>query len=183
MKVIPPLTITDAMLASSTAIETAPAAYVAGTTYANGAQVSVAGSLGALDCYVSLQSSNVGHTPATSPTFWAYAGTTYAPYSPGTTYADGQRAIDTTNHLVYESLIGSNSNNPLTDETKWSPISNTNRWAMFDVLRSTATIGASPMVVALTPGVRVDAGRRIDRLHVHAESQHPHSPERLRLLL
>jgi hypothetical protein len=42
-------------------------AYAAGTTYAAGALVY--GSDG--DCYVSLQGSNTGHTPSSSPTWWA----------------------------------------------------------------------------------------------------------------
>lgn len=42
-------------------------AYAAGTTYAAGALVY--GSDG--DCYLSLQAANVGHTPASSPTWWA----------------------------------------------------------------------------------------------------------------
>lgn len=157
MKVIPPLVITNAMLTSSTAIETAPAAYAAGTTYPAGATVSVAGLLGALDCYTSLQAANVGNTPASSPTWWAYSCTTYAPYASGTTYALDYRVIDPVAHNVYQSLIAGNVGNALTDETKWFLDGKTNRWAMFDVLRSTATVCASPMVTVLTPGVRVNA--------------------------
>lgn len=156
MNVIPPLAITDAMLTSSTAIETAPAAYVPGTTYVAGATVSVAGLLGALDCYTSLQGPNINHAPASSPTWWAYSGTTYALYSSSTTYALDYQVIDTTGHNVYHSLIAGNTA-PLTDATKWFLVGKTNQWAQFDVLRNTATVGASPMVTVLAPGVRIDA--------------------------
>jgi hypothetical protein len=157
MNVIPPLAITDAMLTSSTAIETAPAAYVAGTTYAAGVTVSVAGTLGALACFTSLQATNIGHTPASSPTWWAPSGTAYAPYASGTTYALGFRVMDATTHNVYESLIAGNLGQALTDATKWFLVGKTNKWAQFDVLRNTATVGASPMVTVVTPGARIDA--------------------------
>lgn len=157
MNVIPPLAITDSMLTSSTAIESAPAAYAGGTTYAAGASVSVAGTFNSFDCYVSLQAANTGHTPASSPTWWAFAGTTYGAYSGGATYALGDQVIDATAHNVYQSLIASNNGNALTDETKWFMAGKTNKWAQFDVLRNTATVGASPMVTTITPGQRIDA--------------------------
>lgn len=157
MNVIPPLAITDATLTSSTAIETAPAAYAAGTTYASGATVSVAGTKNSFDCYTSLQASNFGNTPASSPTWWAYSGTTYGAYAGGTTYALGDQVIDATAHNVYSSLIPGNVGQALTDATKWFLIGKTNKWAQFDVLRNTATVGASPMVTAIAPGVRIDA--------------------------
>lgn len=157
MNVIPPLIITDAMLTSSTAIETAPAAYAGGTTYGAGATVSVAGLLGALDCYTSLQASNIGHTPASSPTWWAFSGTTYAPYAGGTTYGLDVRVIDATAHNVYQSVVAGNVGNALTDETKWFLLGKTNKWAQFDALRNTTTVGASPMTTVITPGVRIDS--------------------------
>lgn len=157
MNVIPPLAITDATLTSTTAIETAPAAYVAGTTYAAGATVSVAGAKNSFDCYTSLQAANIGHTPSSSPTWWAYSGTTYGAYAGGTTYALGDQVIDATAHNVYSSLIAGNAGASLSDGTKWFLIGKTNKWAQFDVLRNTATVGVSPMTTVITPGVRVDA--------------------------
>lgn len=75
MKVVAPLTITPAMLASSTCAEphASETAYVAGTTYALGAVVVVA-----VDhrTYQSLQAGNVGHTPISSPTWWLDIGPT-----------------------------------------------------------------------------------------------------------
>jgi hypothetical protein len=157
MNVIPPLTITDTTLTSSTAIEIAPAAYNGGTTYGAGATVSVAGLLGALDCYTSLQASNVGNLPASSPTWWAYSGTTYAAYAGGTTYGLDVRVIDPVAHNVYQSLVASNVGNPLSNGLKWFLVGKTNRWAQFDVLRNTTTVGASPMTTVITPGVRIDS--------------------------
>ncbi|MDB5937549.1 MAG: hypothetical protein JWQ01_4893 [Massilia sp.] len=148
--------VTGSGLIYSSAIEAAPALYVGGTTYGAGATVSVAGTLNSYDCYTSLQAGNIGHTPATSPTWWAFAGTTYGAYGAGT-FALGDRVINTTTHNVYESLIASNTGNALTDETKWFLVGKTIKWAQFDVLRNTATVGASPLVTILAPGVRIDA--------------------------
>lgn len=62
-------------------------------------------------------------------------------------------------HRIYESQIASNTGNPpaIDDGTKWLDIGPTNKFAMFDLYRSTATFGASPLTVVITPGVRVDA--------------------------
>jgi len=110
MKVIPPLTVTDALLTSSTMAEPD------------------AGS------------------PTTEPV-----------YDAGTTYAVGDIAISTSTHLKYESLAAGNLGNALTDTTKWLLLGPTNKWAMFDLLRNTATVAPSPLTVVITPGVRVDS--------------------------
>lgn len=106
MRVIPPLTMTDARLTSSTVAEpdTGEAVYVGATVYA-------------LDAVV----------------------------------------ISTTTHRKYKSLAAGNSGNALTDTTKWQDIGPTNKWAMFDLLRNTATTKASPLTVVITPGIRVDS--------------------------
>lgn len=155
MRVIPPLAITDAMLTSSSAVETAPAAYAGGTTYALNDTASVAGSAGLITVYKSLAGSNTGHDPASSPLWWVSIGTTYQVHS-GATYALRDRVIDATAHLVYESLSGSNTA-ALTDTTKWLEIGKTNPWAMFDLLRNTATIQPGSITAVLTPGERVDS--------------------------
>lgn len=159
MNVIPPLEITEARFTSSTVVETAPTAYAGGTTYAIGQTVSVAGSAGLITVYESLQNANTGHTPASSPTWWMNIGDTYQVYSVGTTYAEDDFVIDATNHLVYQSLVSSNTGNALTDTTKWLEIGPTNKWAMFDFLRNTATVApfAKPITAVITPGVRVDS--------------------------
>ncbi|RFP32413.1 hypothetical protein D0T21_09415 [Duganella sp. BJB476] len=158
MKVIPPLAITDAMLTSTSAVETAPALYAGGTTYALNATAGVAGAAGLITIYKSLQGSNTGHAPASSPTWWVSIGTTYQVYAGGTTYALADRVIDNVAHLVYESLIGGNVGNVLSDGAKWKAIGPTNPWAMFDTLRNTATtVPAGTLTATITPGVRIDS--------------------------
>lgn len=72
MKVIAPVTITDAMYTSGPP-ETDYAAYAAGTTYALGARVIRTATH---RVYESLAASNLGNTPETSPTKWLDIGPT-----------------------------------------------------------------------------------------------------------
>jgi hypothetical protein len=157
MIVIPPVEITDALLVSSTAYEVAPAAYNAGTTYASGAFVSVAGSAGLITVYKSLQNSNTGHTPASSPSWWLEHCTTYQEYSGAATYALDDYVINATTHRTYKSLANSNTGNALTDTTKWFLVGATNKWAMFDFDRSVGTSQTGPLTVTFTPGQRITA--------------------------
>lgn len=157
MIVIPPIQITDALLTSSTAYEVAPAAYNAGTTYAAGAFVSVAGSAGLITIYKSLQNSNIGNAPASSPLWWLSHCTTYQEYSGAATYALGDYVIDATAHEVYQSLAAGNIGNALTDAAKWVLTGTTNKWAMFDFDRSVGTAQASPLTVVFAPVKRVTA--------------------------
>jgi hypothetical protein len=66
MQVIKPIIFLDSQLISTTAVEVY-ATYAAGTTYAINAFVVYLNKI-----YQSLQASNTGHTPDTSPTFWQY---------------------------------------------------------------------------------------------------------------
>jgi hypothetical protein len=66
MQVIKPIIFLDSQLISTTAVETYPT-YAAGTTYAINAFVVYLNKV-----YQSLQASNTGNTPGTSPTFWQY---------------------------------------------------------------------------------------------------------------
>ena len=157
MYVIPPLPVTDARFTSSTVVETAPAAYAGGTTYALNDTASVAGAAGLITTYRSLQGSNTGHTPSSSPTWWVDIGNTYQVYSGAATYALADRVIDATTHKVYESLIAGNIGQALTDTTKWLYLGATNKWAIFDYLRNVKTIVPTTMTFVLTPGTRVDA--------------------------
>lgn len=75
MKIIRPIDINDAALISSNVPETDYAAYNAGTSYALGARVIVV-STNVHKVYESLQAGNVGHTPASSPSWWLDIGTT-----------------------------------------------------------------------------------------------------------
>lgn len=155
-RVIPPIAITSSILTSSTVIETTPAAYAGGTTYAAGDLVYV-GTVGQLlTVYQSLQSANTGHTPSSSPTWWANVGTLYAEYNAGTTYAIGNIVQQASSHQVYEALAAG-SGNALSNTTKWLLLGPTNKWAMFDTLRSTSTSAPLSMTIVLTPGMRINA--------------------------
>jgi hypothetical protein len=157
MIVIPPLEISSSILTSSTAFEVAPAAYSGATTYPAGAFASVAGSAGLIKVYKSLQASNTGNAPASSPTWWDEICDTYQEYSSGATYALDDYVIDAAAHRVCQSLVASNTGNALIDETKWNHIGTTNKWAMFDFDRSLGTFQAAPIEVSITPGKRINS--------------------------
>lgn len=167
MIVIPPIAITAALLTSSTVVETAPAAYNAGTTYALGNTSSVAGAAGLITVYQSLQAGNLGNAPASSPAWWVSIGTVYQVYAGGATYALGDYVEDTAAHMVYQSLQAGNIGHPLsaaiapgtvpTATDWWVKAGPTNKWAMFDLMRSTETIVPNSMTVVITPGVAVTA--------------------------
>lgn len=160
MRVIPPIPMTDARVISSTAPESAPAAYAGGTTYAINATVSTGTVGGVISVWQSLQAGNVGHTPASSPTWWQLIGTTYSDYSAGTTYALGDRVIvvGSDSHHAYESLQAGNvGHTPASSPTYWADLGPTNRWAMFDLLRNTQTDVPSPLTVVISPGQRINS--------------------------
>ncbi len=152
-KLIKPITVNDASLVSSTVYETAPAAWSSGTTYALNADASVASAGGLVTIYRSLQASNTNHAPASSPTWWKVLSTTYAAYSGGATYALEDRVINATDHQVYESLVGGNVGNPLSDTTKWIAIGPTNKWAPFDQRIGSLASRADSMSYVLAVGM------------------------------
>lgn len=160
MRVIPPLTILDAMLTATDATEPwAPSAYNAGTTYDAGDIVSVAADF---SIYKSLAGSNTGNTPNVSPLWWTRLSPTETAYNGATTYGLGDTVSSTTTHRVYESLQAANTGNalPVSPETAtawWLDVGPNNRWAMFDTYRNTKTVFASPLEIQLTPGVRIRA--------------------------
>jgi hypothetical protein len=163
MRVIPPLTgasttITEAMLTSSTAVETPPAAYAGGTTYAIGAQVSVFTGTVA-DVYESLVNLNTGNPPATSPTQWKWISQTHKEWLAGTNYALGDTVIVAALHKEFASAQAGNLNhNPATDDgTWWTELGPTAPWKAFDLLRNTGCETSSPQVAVITPGERVDS--------------------------
>lgn len=80
-------------------------------------------------------------------------------WNPLTTYAEGQIAYLAANHTRYERIIaGTTAASPDVDDAgNWAAVGPTNRWAMFDLLRNTGTTGPSPLIVEITPGVRVDS--------------------------
>lgn len=161
MRVIPPVTgaattITPAMMTSTNVYETAPVEYSAVATYPVDGYVSDR-SANEYKIYRSKVDANTGNTPATSPDFWEYTGSTYPVYSNLGNYAKDDRVIDATAHLVYKSLIPANVGFPLTDTTRWELEGATARWAPFDTLRSTGARRTTPIQYVLTPGQRIDA--------------------------
>lgn len=160
MRCIPGITITAAVLTSTTAPEVAPAVWSSGTTYAAGDQCSISGANKLRTVYQSLVGANLNHDPATDDgTRWKRIGDTYETWASGTSYAKGDVVIKTSTHTEYESLVASNLNNDpeIDDGTKWLVRGPTNAWRMFDRERNTATTTTSPLVVVLEPGQRVDA--------------------------
>jgi hypothetical protein len=155
MRVTPPILITDAILSSSSLVETPPAAHVPATTYAAGVTVSTGTVGGIITVWKSLQDGNIGNTPATSPTWWQNIGTTYAVYSVTPTYALGDRVIDPVAHLVYESQIAANHGQPLVGGTNWLKIGPTNKWAAFDQLRNTQAVAPVDIVQSFSLTGRV----------------------------
>ncbi|MEN9924075.1 MAG: hypothetical protein RL268_201 [Pseudomonadota bacterium] len=140
MKIVRPFTATTATLTSNV-VETPPAAYAGGTTYALGAQASIFSGVNSTTAtiYQSLQAGNTGNAPASSPLWWVAVGTAYLAYNAGTAYSIDAVVSDTTNHLLYQSLANANTGNALTDTTKWLELGATNRWAMFDQKNGTQT--------------------------------------------
>ena len=65
--------------------------------------------------------------------------------------------IDVATHRIYEAVIGSNIGQSLTNIEKWVYIGPTNRYAAFDLLRNTATVQGSPIVMIIKPGIRFDS--------------------------
>ena len=94
-----------------------------------------------------LTSSSVAE-PAAGETVWSAA----------TAYSVGQEAIRVGTHRKYARLVaGTTAALPENDPLNWFDVGATLRWAMFDTLRNTATVSASPLTVVITPGQRVDA--------------------------
>lgn len=160
MRIIRPVTITAAMLTACNVPETVAdaAAYAAGTTYALEDVVSVASTYN-LTFYKSLQGSNTGNTPASSPTWWREIGTGYLAWSSGTTYVVGDRC--TYNHKLYECLIGHTSAQPDLNTSgttpKWLDLGYSNRWKMFDDKVGSQTELADSITLTIAPGQVIDS--------------------------
>lgn len=80
-------------------------------------------------------------------------------WAAGTAYTVGQRAALTTTRRVYERLVaGTTATSPELDPINWRDAGPTNKWAMFDLERSSQTVSTgAPLVVQITPGRRITA--------------------------
>lgn len=157
-RMIRPVAVTDVRLISSTVPEALVQEYSSGATYILGAVVGVTTGTAQV-VYQSLQASNGGHTPASSPTWWKVLGTVYAPYAAGTTYPMGAIVsnIGTDVHELYESQIAGNVGQALAgNPTKWLRRSATNRWNMFDKAINSQTVAPNIVTVVIKPGVVVN---------------------------
>lgn len=93
----------------------------------------------------------------------------------GATYAVGDVCILTSTHRKYERLVaGAGTTSPDLDLANWEDIGPTNKWAMFDLMRNTATELASPLTVVIAPGRRISAiglvGLVADQVQITMES-------------
>jgi hypothetical protein len=89
--------------------------------------------------------------PDTGETAWSGASVAYIL---------GDRRIRTTTHRIYECVSAHTSAAsplPENDTTHWLDIGPTNKWAMFDTLRNSATVHTGSITAVITPGVRVDS--------------------------
>lgn len=81
-------------------------------------------------------------------------------YSGAATYANGDKAISTTLHWEWQSLEDGNTGNALPalgeSDAHWLSVGPTNRYRMFYLNSTVATVGASPLTVTLEPGARTD---------------------------
>jgi hypothetical protein len=84
----------------------------------------------------------------------------YAEWSSGATYNAGDRVILTSTHRIYESLLGSNTNNnptALSSPVYWIEVGPTNRWACLDTSVSTQTAQADNITYTFEPGQAINA--------------------------
>jgi hypothetical protein len=153
-RILIPVTVTESMVASSTVPETPPAAYVGGTTYAIGDQASTGTAGGVITVWESLQASNTGHTPDSSPTWWKQLGTTYAAWSSGGSYTAGGYYLRATTHRVYRAVTTHSgvTTLPEIDTTNWQDYAPTSLYAPFDSYISTPATGVTSITYVLKPG-------------------------------
>lgn len=74
-------------------------------------------------------------------------------------FTKGDKRIVVSTHRIYEALgdIAASTVSPDLDPAQWQDVGPTNRWAMFALDRNLQTVLASPLIVTVVPGKRVDA--------------------------
>lgn len=139
MRIIKPFTVDATSLTASNVPDVPPAAYNAGTTYADGDRAAVLQADGyTWKVYESLAGANTGNA-VTDAAWWLYLGETYAEYNAGTTYALDDIVISTTTNRAYQSLQAGNTGNSLSAAAWWLDIGPTNRFKMFDQSNTSQT--------------------------------------------
>ena len=87
-----------------------------------------------------------------------------------TNYTVGQRAIRATTHRVYEAVVaGVDSGLPENTPARWLDVGPTNRYAMFDLARNSATAAAGTLTVVIAPGKRINAIALIGLVAEHVD--------------
>ncbi|MBV6321895.1 hypothetical protein [Duganella violaceipulchra] len=157
-RIIRPLSMTDALLSSSTVPEIKEVEWSSGSTYGLGDVRGVSGANNSQQVYQSLAAANTNHAPASSPAWWKPMGLVYGTYSSGATYALGDivTVITANSHLLYQSVIAANVGNPVSDVTKWTVVGATNRWLMFDKSVQSQTVAPRSITQVITPGALVN---------------------------
>lgn len=75
-----------------------------------------------------------------------------------TSYAEDDQVVVSAQHRAYKRVTaGAGTTSPELDDTNWLDIGPTNRHAMLDLYRNTATEQAAPVTVVLKPGQRADS--------------------------
>jgi hypothetical protein len=155
-KIVRPLAIAGGILSSTNIPESVAATYSTGTTYAAGALAGLAPTYGQPQIvWASKKNGNLNH-PQVVGEWWRFAGIVYPAYNSGSSCNKGGIVTDLTNHVLYESLVDSNTGNPLTDRTKWLNIGPTNAWAMFDDVYGSQSSSGEEIVFELTPGTIIN---------------------------
>ena len=96
-----------------------------------------------------LTSTSASAEPASSETSWVSAGS----------YIVGDVRIVVAQHRKYQCLVSNSgrTTSPELDTSYWLDIGPTNKWAMFDTLRNSATTYAGNLVTVLTPGQSINS--------------------------
>ncbi|NML88762.1 hypothetical protein HHL26_06735 [Sphingobium sp. TB-6] len=157
MRLVPPVEVTGSNLVASNVPDVPPAAYAGGTTYADGARVSVLQGDGfTYKVYESLVAGNVGNA-VTDDDFWLYLADSYAEWDSGTTYAVNAIVISTATNHAYQSLQAANTGHSLSDAAWWLDLGPTNRFLMFDRASSSQTANGESIDTTFDVTGRVNA--------------------------
>jgi len=80
------------------------------------------------------------------------------PWNAATNYSIGQKAIRSTTHRVYTALAnGVDAGLPEATPLRWDDTGPTNKWAAFDIYRSTALTYTGTLTLTIKPGIITDA--------------------------
>ena len=76
----------------------------------------------------------------------------------GTTYAALAKVVVVAQHKVYQRVIaGAGTTSPELDTTNWVEVGPTNKWAMFDTFRNTASTFTTSTTISIQPNQRINA--------------------------